>query len=80
MVEPDPAMRRCDTCGKLFQFGPHRYDGHPVATYKITVCNTCWDSNWDGWAPHLEGRVTAKLLEDGLPLPARNSKGLLPRG
>jgi len=40
---------------------------------------TCWEANWDGWAPHLEAKVTARLKAKGLPLPARNAKGWLPR-
>lgn len=72
-------MCRCETCGANFQFGPHRYDGKVIPTYKISVCMACWNANWDGWAPHLEAKVTAKLRSEGLSLPARNPKNLLPR-
>ncbi|AJZ56505.1 hypothetical protein OI25_7272 [Paraburkholderia fungorum] len=78
-MEPDPALLNCDACGRSFQFGPHRYDGKAIPTYGITVCTPCWDANWDGWAPHLEKKVTAKLLAEGKPLPSRNSKQRLPR-
>ena len=78
-MEPDPVVLRCDLCGRSFQFGPHRYDGKSIRTYRITVCTPCLNANWDGWAPHLEERVTAKLLAEGEPLPQRNAKGWLPR-
>ncbi|MGF6995516.1 hypothetical protein P3T25_003884 [Paraburkholderia sp. GAS32] len=76
----DTLMRRCDTCGGSFQFGLHRYDGKHIPLYGITVCMTCWEANWDGWAPHLEEKVTAKLRAASAVLPARNAKGWLPRG
>jgi hypothetical protein len=72
-------MQCCDTCGTNYQFGPHVYDGKTIPTYGINVCMTCWQANWDGWAPYLEAKVTAKLEAKGLPLPARNAKGWLPR-
>ncbi|MDR6495615.1 hypothetical protein J2797_005539 [Paraburkholderia terricola] len=78
-MEPDPVMLACDACGKVFQFGPHRYDGRAISMYRITVCRLCWDANWDGWAPHLEEKVTARLREDGSPLPIRNGKERLRR-
>lgn len=78
-MKPDPVMLKCDACGRLFQFGPHRYEGKAVPTYRITVCRMCWDANWDGWARHLEEKVTAKLRDEGVPLPPRNTNGLLPR-
>lgn len=77
-MEPTPVMRKCDVCGTTFQYGPHRYDGHVNSTYHILVCRGCWNANHDGWAAHLEEKVTAKLKE-GLPLPTRNAKGWLPR-
>lgn len=75
----DAHYQHCDTCGRLFQYGPHRYDGKYIPKYGITVCKTCWDGNWDGWAPHLEDKVTAKLMAAGKALPMRNTKGWLPR-
>ena len=69
----------CDVCDGSFQFGPHRYDGRRNKTYDIMVCNDCYNANSDGWAPHLEARVTRNLKDKGLPLLARNEKGLLPR-
>ena len=72
-------MIRCDACSSLFQFGPHAYRGTYIPTYKVTVCETCYRANWDGWAPHFDQAITAKLRELGVELPARNVAGLLPR-
>lgn len=72
-------FQRCDTCGTSYQFGPHVYEGKYIPMYQINVCMTCWDANWDGWAPHLEKKVMANLKAKGLPIPARNEKGWLPR-
>jgi hypothetical protein len=76
---PVKFMQKCETCGHEFQFGPNLYDGKHIPRYNITVCMTCWKSNWDGWAPRLELQVTAKFVEKGLPIPERNAEGLLPR-
>lgn len=60
-MSSDDFIERCNVCGKNFQFGPHQYDGRHIPLYEITVCKSCWDAHRDGWAPHLEDRVTAKL-------------------
>jgi hypothetical protein len=72
-------MLSCDLCGSSFQMGPHVYDGKHIARYQITVCRACWLGNWDGWAPQYEKRLLSLLTERGLPVPARNEKGWLPR-
>jgi len=72
-------MFPCDVCGVSRQMGPHRYEMRKNQTYGIMVCDSCHKSNWDGWAPHLEERVTKNLVQNGTPLPARNGKGWLPR-
>lgn len=70
-------MFSCDVCGK---HGPHRYEGHKLTLYGgIFCCDSCWASNWDGWAPHYEGVLTKHLKEKGVPVPKRNEKGWLPR-
>jgi hypothetical protein len=69
----------CDVCGVDFQFGPRRYEGSYIHKYQITVCSRCYSSNRDGWAPRFEPFVARNLQEQGLVLPARNAKGLLPR-
>lgn len=72
-------MMRCAACSSQFQYGPHSYRGTHLSRYQVTVCESCYKANWDGWAPHLEDAITAKLRENGLPLPSRNAAGLLPR-
>ena len=69
----------CDVCGGGFQFGQHVYGGKYIPKYQITVCNGCYSSNGDGWAPKFWPAVTRRLTERGLPIPARNAKGWLPR-
>ena len=44
-------MIPCGLCGGEFQFGPHRYAGRPVASWGISVCDTCESMNWDGIVP-----------------------------
>jgi hypothetical protein len=78
-VATDKFLVHCDVSGREFQFGPHRYEGRRNQTYEIMVCSTCHEANWDGWAPHCEERVTRRLIEQGLAMPARNAKGWLPR-
>lgn len=73
-------MIKCHTCDSEFKFGPHEYRGRKILLYDIMVCSSCFQANWDGWQPRLESRVTARLLEQGKPLPERNANGLLPRG
>ena len=72
-------MMECDTCSKKFQFGPHQYEGRVINLYGITVCDTCWTGNWDGWASHFEPIIQKHLAEKNLPEPPRNNKGWLPR-
>lgn len=72
-------MIPCFTCGRQFQFGPHLYAGTFIRRYQVCVCKACYDSNWDGWAPHYEQLLIAHLEEKGLPMPERNAKGRLPR-
>lgn len=74
-------MYPCFCCGRQVQFGPHRYDGRAAQLYgNVPVCMTCWSANWDGWSPTVEPKLLALLAERGLPVPARNENGLLPRG
>ena len=76
----DKFMVNCNVCGRQYQDGPHRYEGHGLKRYgNIFCCNTCWETNWDGWAPHREPVLLAHLKAKGLPVPERNAKGFLPR-
>ena len=78
-MNEDKIMRTCPLCYREYQFGPHRYDGTAIPRYQITVCNTCYRSNWDGWAPHYESQLIDHLKANNLPIPKRNAKGWLPR-
>jgi len=74
-------MFSCDVCGKQYQHGPHRHEGHRLELYGgIFCCDSCWEGNWDGWAPHCEQVLLKHLKEKGIPEPKRNKKGWLPRG
>ena len=73
-------MYRCFICRNQFQMGPQIYEGKYIKTYDISVCNVCYDSNWDGWAPQSEEVLIKHLSDNALPIPERNEKGLLPRG
>ncbi|MEE9606305.1 MAG: hypothetical protein V3U03_01095, partial [Myxococcota bacterium] len=72
-------MQKCDLCGSEYQYGPHNYDGKFIRKYQLKVCMSCYEGNWDGWAPHLEIKLIAHLKERGLAAPARNEKGWIPR-
>ena len=72
-------MFNCDLCGSQYQHGPHRYEGHNLKRYEMMVCDTCWQSNWDGWAPQYENRIIEHTKSKGMTLPSRNDNGLLPR-
>ena len=70
----------CDVCGRAYQHGPHRYEGHRLDLYGgIFCCDTCWNGNWDGWAPQFEKVLLEHLKANGIAPPQRNAKGWLPR-
>lgn len=54
------------------------FDGKNLKRYHMTVCDTCYWDNADGWAPEFEALLLASLKEHGLPTPERNANGLLP--
>ncbi|MDR5653910.1 hypothetical protein [Ruixingdingia sedimenti] len=72
-------MQTCFTCGSGYQFGPGRYDGKHIARYGIDVCRSCYEGNWDGWAPHYGEKIIVHLNMKDLPIPAVNASGFLPR-
>ena len=79
-VGKDAIIYQCDVCDADYQAGPHRHEGHRLHLYgDVTCCDTCWRGNWDGWAPHLETRLLGHLQRQGLPVPRRLPRGLLPR-
>jgi hypothetical protein len=69
----------CSLCGRRFQYGPHRYEGHFIPRYKLVVCDSCWHGNPDGWGPTAEPRLLAHLKRNWIAVPERNEKRLLPR-
>ena len=73
-------MFKCDVCGAMYQHGPHKYEGHRLELYgDIFCCDTCWQGNRGGWAPHREKTLLDHLKRKNLPVPKRNAKGWLPR-
>ncbi len=73
-------MFKCDVCGQQYQNGSHRYEGHRLKLYgDICCCDSCWNNNWDGWAPHYEPILLEHLKQNGLLVPERNAKERLPR-
>jgi hypothetical protein len=72
-------MFTCDICGKQYQMGRHRYEGKQIPRYKLGVCGTCYESNWDGWGPLHEAKFIAHLKKHNIPIPERNEKGWFPR-
>jgi len=78
-MERDKFMYQCFICGGEFQFGPHKYKGKNIPRYKISVCDVCYNANWDGWAPEYENKLIEHLKKENLPIPERNEKGWFPR-
>ena len=77
--EADQEMT-CSVCGRTFTSHIHVHEGHPLHLYGgVTCCDTCWNANWDGWAPCWEPRLLQILKEKNLPVPERNEEGWLPR-
>lgn len=73
-------MYKCDLCGQQYQYGPHRYEGHPLKLYGgIMICNSCWNANHDGFSPQYDKRLIEHLKQNNLLVPERNSRGWLPR-
>src|SRR3979409_607746 len=69
----------CGLCGRRFQYGPHRYEGHFIPRYKLVACDSCWHGNPDGWGPTTEPRLLSHLKRNWIAVPERNEKGLRPR-
>lgn len=73
-------MVQCDLCGKEYQHGPHRYEGHKWHQFDMMVCEICHSTSHDGIPPIYEG-VFKKILEQkGIAIPSRNKKGFYSRG
>lgn len=71
---------KCDVCGRPYQHGSGRYEGHRLELYGgVFCCDSCWQGNWDGWTPQNEHVLLEHLKQKNLPVPERNAKGWLPR-
>lgn len=67
----DNVMLKCPFCPTKFQFGPHRYDGKTIPRYRLTVCMSCYEGNWDGWNHAAEEILLAHLDKECIPVPRR---------
>ena len=65
-------MRVCDTCQNQYQDGPEMSEGHVIPSYGITVCPSCWTSDWDGWPPHYE----ATHSKPSIKIDSRSQQGV----
>ncbi len=66
--------------GHLPTWPKQNYEGHRLILYgDIFACDTCWQKNQDGWTPYYEKILLAHLERQGLQVPKRSAKGLLPR-
>lgn len=73
-------INKCSICGNPYKYGPGIYEGHKLDAYAgVFCCESCWKFNWDGWSPHYESVLLDILKRNNLPVPKRNSNGLLPR-
>lgn len=73
-------MYDCPLCEQSFPVGDGLY-GHRLHLYgDLYVCPSCWKNNADGWAPHYAEKLESHMKRQGLPLPAVNEDGFLPRG
>ena len=69
----------CEICGDKFLDGVNYHPGHMLHGYNIYCCKSCYECNWDGWAPQYETRIFNLLKKKGIIPPPRNEKGWLPR-
>jgi len=77
--ETDAYLRRekCFFCDSNFAYGPHAYHGEFLKAHQILLCDGCLRGTWGGIGPAFEAKLLRHLEEHNLPVPARNSKGLL---
>ena len=68
----------CFTCETGFVYDPDKVNTH-IPRYEITVCQSCWRSNWDGWRPDYSDKIETHMKAKGLDPVTRNAKDLLPR-
>ncbi|MCH7501095.1 MAG: hypothetical protein IH886_14010 [Nitrospinae bacterium] len=49
--------------------------GKYIQHYEMTLCNSCFKRNWDGFTPGLEAQFIAHMKSKGIALPERNDEG-----
>lgn len=69
---------KCGVCGQPFLDGMGYHPGRMLRGYGLYCCKTCFEGNWDGWAPHYEKAILAHLEKKGIKIPPRNENGWLP--
>ncbi len=58
---------------------PVKAASQQVPSYRLWVCEECWQNAENGWAKDAEPVLFAALASAGLLIPDRNEQGLLPR-
>ena len=74
---PGASMFPCHLCGRAARMDRH-LEGRTLRHYEMFVCNSCFESNWDGFPPHLEAAFVRHLNDRNIPLPQRNENGRYP--
>ena len=74
---PGASMFPCQLCGRAARMGGH-LEGRTLPHYEMFLCNPCFESNWDGFPPHLEAAFVRHLNDRDIPLPQRNENGSYP--
>ena len=72
-------MEQCVLCGASFRYGTKQYDGQYLPHYEMFLCEGCYRTNRNGFAPNLENKFIPHLEDKGISLPERNYKGCYPR-
>lgn len=67
----------CDMCRGPFRFSNGRYEGRPVKSWGVNLCNSCTGGNWDGIVPNQHPHFIEKLIANGVDIQL-NEKGWLP--
>lgn len=70
------ATTDCFLCKRVFQVGPHRYEGRRVPAWDIMICDICRSSNWDGVVPTVHPDLIDHLQARGIDYQL-NRKGWL---
>ncbi|MET0815284.1 MAG: hypothetical protein ABWX88_08845 [Pseudoxanthomonas sp.] len=69
----------CDICGIRCKAGAGVHGYQKIPGYDLTVCRSCFQNNYDGWAPEHVEAFEDHLETKGIPFPPRNGNGLYPR-